>query len=112
MTHPNVELMRKSDEAMLEGDMEKFMSYFADDLVMHVTGQSSLAGTYKGKDQFQELFGRFMELAGEYSFETHSYLADDEHGLIMQKGKLEKNGKTLELDELLVMHFGDGQISE
>lgn len=30
----------------------------------------------------------------------------------MQKGKLEKNGKTLELDELLVMHFGGGQISE
>lgn len=112
MSHPNVDVMRMSDEAMQAGDIEKFLSYFTDDLVMHAGGQSSLAGTYKGKEQFQELFGRFMELAGDYSFEPHSYLADDEHGVTMQKSKMTKDGRTLEVDEIFVMHFRDGKISE
>lgn len=112
MSHPNVDVLRMSDEAMTAGDIEKFLSYFTDDVVMHVGGRSSLAGTYKGKDQFQEAFGRFMELAGDYSFEPHAYLADDEHGVIMQRSKLAKADKTLEMHEVFVMHFTEGKISE
>lgn len=112
MSHPNVDVLRLSDEALQAGDIEQFLSYFTDDLVMHAGGHNPLAGTYKGKEQFQELFGRFMELAGDYSFEAHSYLADDEHGVSMQKSKMTKDGQTLELDEVFVMHFRDGKISE
>jgi ketosteroid isomerase-like protein len=111
-THPNKEILRKSDEAMEAGDIEGFFSYFADDVVVHATGQSALAGTYKGKDQFQELFGRFMDAVGDYTFETHAYLADDEHGITMQKARAVKYGATLEFDEIFVMHFRDGKISE
>jgi ketosteroid isomerase-like protein len=112
MTHRNEEILRKSDEAMDAGDIEGFFSYFTDDVVVHATGQSSLAGTYKGKDQLQQLFGRFMDAVGDYSFENHAYLADDEHGITMQKGRAVKNGETIELDEIFVMHFRDGKISE
>ena len=49
MSHPNVDVMRMSDEAMQAGDVQKFLSYFTDDLVMHAGGQNSLAGTYKGQ---------------------------------------------------------------
>jgi ketosteroid isomerase-like protein len=112
VTHPNVDVLRESDEAMLAGDNEKFLSYFADDLVMHVGGQSALAGTYKGKGEFQQLFGRFMEMAGEYSFEPHSHLADDEHGVTMQKSTFKKGDATLELDEVFVVHFRDGKVAE
>ena len=112
MTHPNVEILRKSDEAMEAGDVEAFFAYFTDDVVVHAAGQSSLAGTYKGRDQLQELFGRFMDAVGDYTFENHAYLADDEHGVTMQKGRAVKDGRTLDLDEVFVMHFRDGKISE
>lgn len=112
MSHPNVDVLRESDEALLAGDVEKFLSYLTEDLVMHVGGRSSISGTYKGKGEFQEVFSRFMELAGDYSFEPHAYLADDEHGVTMQRSKLTKDGKTLEIHEVFVMHFRDGKICE
>ncbi len=112
MTHPNVEILRKSDEAMQSGDIERFFSYFTDDVVVHIPGRSSLAGVYTGKDQMQEGFDRFMAAMGDYSFETHAYLADDEHGVILQKGKAVRGAESLDLDEVFVMHFREGQISE
>ena len=112
MAHPNVEVLRNSDEAMARGDLEAFFSSFTDDVVVHLGGKSKLAGDFKGKDQMQEMFGRFMEAVGEYSFENHAYLADDEHGVILQRGNATRGGQTLELQEIFVMHFRGGKISE
>jgi hypothetical protein len=112
MTHPNVELLRQSDKAMESGDIEGFLGHFADDVAVHLGGRSSLAGDYRGKDQFQEAFGRFMEAAGEYSFDNHAYLADDEHGVFLQKGTFSKDGRTFQTNEVIVVHIGDGKITE
>lgn len=112
MAHPNVETLRRIDEAQLKGDMDGFLAGFTDDVVVHIPGKSSLSGTYKGKDQLADLFGRFMEAAGEYSFEGHAYLADDEHGVSLQNSKASKGGKTLETKDAFISHFRDGKISE
>ena len=110
--HPNAEVLRKTDEAMERGDLEEFFSYYTEDVATHVSGRSTLAGDYKGRDQLQELFGRFMEGMGEYSFENHAYLADDEHGVTLQRSKAARGGETLEIAEAFVFHFRDGKISE
>jgi hypothetical protein len=112
MTHPNADLLRKNDEAMESGDLETFFGHYTDDVVLHLGGTSSLAGDHKGKDQMQELFGKFMEAAGNYSFRNHAYLADDEHGVVLQEGTFDKDGRTLTVRETFVMHFRDGKISE
>jgi ketosteroid isomerase-like protein len=112
MAPSNVEVMRLADEAMNAGDIPRFMSYYADDVKLHARGRNKLAGDYEGKDRFMEVFGRFMEAVGDYSFENHAYLADGEHGVILQKAKCQRGGKTLEIDEAFVMHFRDGKIAE
>jgi uncharacterized protein len=112
MEHPNSDLLRKIDQAMASGDLDAFFGYYTDDVAMHVHGKNKLAGDYKGKDQLQELFNRFMEATGDYSFENHAYLADDEHGVTLQRSKSERDGRTLELDESFVVHFRDGKVSE
>jgi ketosteroid isomerase-like protein len=112
MAPTNIDLLREADEAMTAGDVEKFLSYYTDDVKMHARGRNSLAGDYEGKDQFADLFGRFMAAVGDYSFENHTYLADNDHGVILQRGRFARGGKTLELDEAFVMHFRDGKISE
>jgi hypothetical protein len=82
MTHPNVEV-RNIDQAMESGDLEKFFSYSPEDVATHIGGRSKLVGDYKGRDQLQDTFERFMEAVGpDYSFENHAYLADDEHGVV------------------------------
>ena len=99
MAHPNVETLRRIDEAMLKEDMDTFFAQYTDDVVVHVAGTSKLAGDYKGLDQLQELFGRFMEAAGEFSFENHAYLADDEHGLILQRSTMRRGDKSFSTNE-------------
>ena len=112
MEHPNAASLRRADEAMEQGDIEGFFSHYIDDVVVHVSGRSRLAGDYKGTDRLQDLFARFMEAMGEYTFTNHAYLADDEHGVILQRGKSVRDGTTEEFDEVFVFHFRDGRISE
>lgn len=112
MPHPNAEVLRRADEAIERGDIEGFFSYYTDDVVVHVAGSNTLAGDYKGLDQMRGVFGRFMQATGEYTFQNHAYLADDEHGVILQRGTSVREGKTRELQEIFVSHFRDGKISE
>jgi ketosteroid isomerase-like protein len=59
-----------------------------------------------------ELFGRFAERAPDYTFEPHAYLADDEHGVSLQRSHYKRGDETLESNEIFVAHFRDGKISE
>jgi ketosteroid isomerase-like protein len=110
--HPNEKLLRDADQAQLRGDIEAFLSAFTDDVIVHIPGKSSLAGVYKGKDQFGEVFQRFMERSPEYTFEPHAYFADDEHGIELQRSQYKRGGETLDANDTFVCHFRDGKVSE
>jgi ketosteroid isomerase-like protein len=111
-THPHVELLRGMDRAMLSGDMDAFFGAYTDDVATHLGGSSSLAGNYRGLDAMKDVFGRFMQASGEYSFENHAYLADAEHGIILQRGTMKKGDRTFATDEVFVLHFRDDKVSE
>ena len=110
--HPNERLLRDADDAQLRGDVDAFVGSYTDDVIVHIPGKSSFAGVYKGKDQFLELFERFMERTPEYTFEPHAYLADDEHGVILQRSHYKRGDETLDSSDTFVCHFRDGKISE
>ena len=112
MHHPNEQLMRDLDEAQMQGNIEAFSAFFTDDVTVHIPGKSSFAGVHKGKEQFLELFGRFMERAGEYTFEPHAYLADDEHGVELSRSHYKRGDETLDSNDTFICHFRDGKISE
>ncbi|HEX2089425.1 MAG TPA: nuclear transport factor 2 family protein [Actinomycetota bacterium] len=110
--HPNEQVLRDIDAAQQRGDFEAFASHYTDDVVVHIPGRSSFAGVHKGKDAFLELFGRFNERVPEYSFEGHAYLADDEHGVTLQKSHYKRGNETVDTNEAFVCHFRDGKVSE
>jgi uncharacterized protein len=110
--HANEKLLRDSDQAQLRGDVDAFSSSFVDDVIVHIPGKSSFAGTHKGKDQFLALFQRFTERAPEYTFEPHAYFADDEHGVILQRSHFKRGDETLDSNDTFVCHFRDGKVSE
>ena len=112
MAHAHVETLRRTDEAMAAEDLETFFAQYTGDVVVHIGGDSKLTGDYTGLDELQALFGRFMEASGEYSFENHAYLADDEHGITLQRGTMKRDGKTFSTNEVFICHFRDGRISE
>jgi uncharacterized protein len=112
MSHPNVETLRRIDKAQVAGDLETALSQYTDDVLGHVGGDNQLSGDYRGLEQLQAMLGRFFEASGEYSFENHAYLADDEHGIVLQRGTMRRGGQTFSTNEVFVVHFRDGRISE
>lgn len=110
--HPNEQVLRDLDAAQMANDEEAFMTYFTDDVIVHMPGKSTLAGTYKGKGEFGEVFQRFMERSPGYSFEPHAYLADDEHGVSLQRTHYERGDETLDTNDMFTVHFRDGKVSE
>lgn len=110
--HPNEKLMRDADVAQKRGDVEAFMGAYTDDVEIHMPGKSSLAGDYKGKAQFAEVFQKFLERTPGYTFEPHAYFADDEHGIQLQSSHYQRGDETLDTHDTFVMHFRDGKISE
>lgn len=110
--HPNEQVLRDADAAQMAGDMDGFLGAMTDDIVANMPGTSSLSGVYKGKEQFVEVFQRFMERSPEYSFEPHAYFADDEHGVMLQRSHYKRGNETLDTNDTFVCHFRDGKIAE
>ena len=111
--HPNEQVLRDVDKAQQAGDIDTFLGFFTDDVVMHVTGRSSLAGDYKGKDQVFGFFGKLMELTdGTSKVEVHDLLANDEHGVAVVKESGTRNGRSHEGNATHVFHIRDGKVTE
>jgi ketosteroid isomerase-like protein len=110
--HPNEKVLRDADEAQIRGDIEAFLGFHTDDVIIHIPGKSSFAGDYKGRDQFQELFAKFLERTPEYRYEPHAYFADDEHGVILGRTHYGRGNEMLDTKDAFVCHFRDGKISE
>ncbi|MGA8207909.1 MAG: nuclear transport factor 2 family protein [Candidatus Dormiibacterota bacterium] len=112
MAHPNVDLLRRTDDAVAKGDFETYFAGYTDDVVFHMGGDNKLTGDYRGLEQVKQLLVRFMEAGGELAIDTHAYLADDDHGAALVRLNLKRDGKTFATNEAFVYHFRDGKISE
>jgi hypothetical protein len=113
MAHPNEKIMRELDAALNANEIEKAFSYFADDVVAHIGGKSKLGGTYKGRGELMETFGRFMQAMGENpELETHDIVAGDTHGFMLQTFRGKRGNERIELNGVGVFHFANGKISE
>ena len=109
--HPNEQLLRDLDEAQLKGDVERFGDFFTEDVIVHVGGKSSLAGTTRGRDAFLQKFQDFSQRV-QYTFEPHAYFADDEHGVQLSRSHYTRGDRSVDSNDMVVCHFRDGKVSE
>jgi uncharacterized protein len=113
MAHPNEDLIRQATEALNAGDVETFLGFHSDDVVVHVTGRNPYSGEYAGKGEVGALFQRqAQELDGPPQFELHDVLANDEHGAILGVQRTSRGGRTLESRTAVVLHLRDGKATE
>jgi ketosteroid isomerase-like protein len=111
--HPNEQLVRQAYEAQARGDVETCVGLLSDDFVLHISGQSRIAGDYRGKDEVWLHLREIAELSsGTFRTEVHDVLASDEHvvGLIVARAK--RDGRIVELPRVHVWHVRDGKLSE
>lgn len=113
MAHPNEDVLRRATDALNAGDLETFLGFHTEDVVLHITGRNPYSGDFRGRDELAGLFQRQMEaLDGPPQFELHDILANDEHGVILGISKVTRDGKTLETNTSVILHLRDGQAAE
>lgn len=110
--HPNAELLRAGFAAFAAGDVTTLRTQFADDVEWTIPGGSVLAGTYRGLDAVLGMLGRTQELTGgTYRIEATFVLADDERVAVSYRATGRRDGRSLELEQLLLCRVADGRIA-
>ncbi len=110
--HPNADLVRRAHAAFKSGDMAAVQELFAADIVWTVTGKGRASGTTKGMDNVIKNFMDIMEWTeGTYNAEPTDYLGSDTHAINMSHVTARRpDGRTLDLDELVVFTVRDGKL--
>ena len=109
----NLETLRKAYDALVAGDVETLVTFFASDAKAHVPGRSQVAGDYEGLEQVLGYIGKLGELSGgTLRFQVHSLLADDTHGVALINDRAEREGKTLDVNNVHAWHLSDGKLRE
>jgi uncharacterized protein len=57
----NIEISKKGFAAFDAGDFDAVLNDYDDDVEFVVPGNSTVSGTYRGKDGVKELFGKVAE---------------------------------------------------
>ena len=112
--HETERVVRAAVVAMTTGDMEKFPTYFADEVAVHVPGTNRLSGDYKGKGElFDGFLGQLMSLTdGQVELEPHDIVGSEHHAVGIYRWRAVRGGRTFEWRHVNVYHVSGGQIVE
>jgi uncharacterized protein len=113
MAHPNEELLRRAFDAFAKGDMDTLREVTDQDAVWHTPGRNQLSGDHRGVDAILGFFAKTMELTGgTFRAELHDVVANDDHAVAIYVSRAEREGRTLEDRNVLVIHVRNGKFAE
>jgi hypothetical protein len=98
----SIELIKKGYEAFNAGDGDTVMSLFDDNIEWIQPGDSTVSGTYRGKQEVAELFARMGEK--QTSVTSDRFLADGD--LVVVLGQSTIAGETTDLAQAFTVRNG------
>jgi ketosteroid isomerase-like protein len=105
-------LIRRGYELFNSGNMEELATIFAEDVVWHAGGRR-FGGEKRGRDAVFAYFGELVQATnGTFRAELHDVAASSEHGVGIHTNTAQRNGRTLNLHEVLVFHVRDSKVIE
>jgi ketosteroid isomerase-like protein len=112
-THPNVVVIDRMTQAIVENDRETLAGIFTDDMVFHGRGPIPFAGDHHGVDGLLTALRTLFELTdGNVKLEQLFCLADDEWGAEWERAVLGRKGQKLEMNDAFIYRFEAGRIRE
>jgi ketosteroid isomerase-like protein len=86
---------------------------FAEDATWTVPGSGAMAGTARGRDEIFRFLGRLpKETNGTYASRLIDVLASDTRAAALYLASGERDGRRLELDQMLLFRIEDGLVQE
>ncbi len=112
-TASNAALVRGIFEAFATKNGFALRTAFAPDAVWRVPGTGTMAGTFVGRDEIFGFLGRLpKETDGTYSSELVDVLASDDRAAALYRARGRRQGRTLELDQVLLFRIAGGVVQE
>jgi ketosteroid isomerase-like protein len=91
------------------GDPRALFEVIAENAVWVVNGTVPVAQVYDGRERIFELFRETRRLTdGTYRSELRWTLADDEHAVAVYRARGMRLGRTLDIDQVLLIAHRDG----
>jgi uncharacterized protein len=94
--------------AWLAGDREKMAACYHDEFTLHYAGQNPLAGVHRGKQAAFAALAEVARRANRKLLGVDDIMAGRQRGAILVRELFGRDGKTAELDRLLVYSVKDG----
>jgi ketosteroid isomerase-like protein len=111
--HPNVTGIRRVFDAFRGGDSHALVDVIAPDAVWRVAGDVPVARAYTGRHDIFELFRLTRKLTGgTYNSVLRWALADDERGVAVYRARGTREGRSLDIDQVLLIDLRDGRWAE
>jgi ketosteroid isomerase-like protein len=109
----NVALVRRIMEAFAHKDGLSLRDCFADDAVWHVPGSGVMSGTYRGRSEIFRFLARLPKLTdGTYRSTFIDALASEERGAGLYRAQGEREGRSIDIDQVLLFTIRDGRVTE
>jgi ketosteroid isomerase-like protein len=109
--HPNAALLRRLFEAFGRRDGAAVATMFERDVVWRVGGRNPMTGVYRGWREVVRFLRRTTEETdGTYRSELRWALGDDGRGVAVYRAHGRRNGRELDIDQVLLCEFRDGRI--
>jgi len=107
----NAAVVRTIFDAFARKEGLALRGLFADDAAWIVPGRGVMAGTYAGREAiFRFLAKLSRETGGTYGSELIDVLASDDRAAVLYRARGRRDGRTLELDQVLLFRFEDGLV--
>jgi ketosteroid isomerase-like protein len=101
--------IRRVFEAFRGGDPRALFDVIAEDAVWIVNGTVPVAQDYRGRERIFELFRETRRLTdGTYLSTLKWLLADDRHAVAVYRAQGEREGRTLDIDQVLLIDHEAG----
>jgi uncharacterized protein len=86
---------------------------FAEDAVWHVPGEGVMSGTYRGRTEIFRFLARLPKLTGgTYRSTVIDSLASEQRGAGLYRAQGEREGRSIDIDQLLLFTIRDGVVTE
>jgi ketosteroid isomerase-like protein len=101
--------IRRVFDAFRGGDPRALFEVIAEDAIWVVNGTVPVAQEYRGRERVFELFRETRRLTdGTYLSTLKWTLSDDKHAVAVYRAQGERLGRTLDIDQVLLIEHDDG----
>ena len=110
--HPNAVTARRCAEAWNSGRLDVFREFLSEDAIMHFAGNNAMSGTYRGRDAVMDALARARRGRVTQS-DVESVLASDDHVIVFFHLTSERDGKTLDVVQVMAIKVNaEGKLTE